>query len=421
MKIVIVNQHTCNRGDEAAGRAVIESLLNEFPNSKIDVLYRYAGKYPPIWNNTDRVKHYTEIKHFFNKKFMLLYYVEIFFNLLLCIFKSSYFIGKSGEICKKINEADIVVNAPTGPDIGDIYRDKVSIINLLFSVLQRKPTFIYGSSVGPFKIFWLREISKFLFNKMTYICVREDVSLKSLQNLNLKNKNITSSIDAALQRKISNSNAEKLYEKAGFSLNKKNIGITPLAYLWYPNEVRNIKTQNKVEENLVKIIDEITKNGDTNVFFFPQLFHFEEYMKMGKSDMPIINSIITKVQKPEFCKVVPPEYDSDCQQSMISKLDYFIGMRYHSIIFSIKMRIPVIGICYEHKANGFLEKIGFSKLIINLKDFIDNESILTDKIIYIENNKNAIINNINKILPDLEFLSTKGTRLIKKCYENNFF
>ena len=38
MQILIVNQHTCNRGDEAAGRAVIESLLQAFPDSKINVL-----------------------------------------------------------------------------------------------------------------------------------------------------------------------------------------------------------------------------------------------------------------------------------------------------------------------------------------------------------------------------------------------
>lgn len=413
MKIVIINQHSCNRGDEAAGRAVIDSLLKAFPDCTIDVLYRFIGEYPPIWYNTDRVHHYTELKYKYDKSKIVQYYFEIVWNFFIGILRlKKGFIGASGKIYEKIANADIIVNAPTGPNIGDIYKDKLYMLNLIFSVLTGKKTFMYGSSVGPFNIPWVKKWSKFLFERMNYICVREDVSLDYLKSLALKNKNITSSLDAAIQREIATDNAVELYKNAGFTLNKKNIGITPLAYLWYPKEMKNEETQEKVENNLVKVIDEITKNNDTNVFFFPQLFHCDGDLDIHKNDMPIINSIISKVNKPEFCKIIPNEYDSDMQQSMISKLDYFIGMRYHSIIFSVKMGIPVIGICYEHKANGFLEKACLPELIVNLSDFISDYNVILHKVDYINENRTTIVEKITKALPKLQKISNKGTHLI---------
>ena len=237
MNIVIVNQHTCNRGDEAAGRAVIESLLNEFPYSKISVLYRFHGIFPPIDCNSERVKHYPEYKY--NKKHLVQFYLEIGWNFLLGILRQKKgFIGNSGKLYKKIANADIVVNAPTGPNIGDIYKDKFYIMNLLFAVLAGKKTFMYGSSVGPFNTPWLKKWSEFLFERMSIICVREDVSLGYLKDLNLKNKNIYSSLDAAVQREINTEKAIEYYNNAGFNLNKYNVGITPLAFPWYPKEIR---------------------------------------------------------------------------------------------------------------------------------------------------------------------------------------
>ena len=420
VKIVIVNQHTCNRGDEAAGRAVIDSLLKEFPECTIDVLYRFTGIYPPIDKDNERVHHYPEFKYIYDKNKKLQYYTEIIWNFLLGILRcKNGFIGPSGKIYKLIANADIVVNAPTGPNIGDIYKDKFYMMNLIFAELAGKKTFMYGSSVGPFNTPWVKKWAKFLFERMSYICVREDVSLEYLKELNLKNKNVTSSLDAAIQRDISTDNAIELYQNAGFDLNKINVGITPLAYPWYPKEIRNEETQEKIEENIVKVINEITKNNDTNVFFFPQLFSLIDNDEIGKNDMPIIKSIISKVDKPEYCFILPNDYDSDVQQSMISKLDYFIGMRYHSIIFSIKMGIPVVGICYEHKASGFLGKVGLKELIINLEDFTKTPNVVLKKIDYINTHNEFIQKTIEKNILELKSLSAKGTKIISEYLIRN--
>lgn len=415
MKIVIVNQHTCNRGDEAAGRAVINSLLNEFPDSTIDVLYRFEGNYPPIDKDNDRVHHYPQYKYKYDKSFMLVYYLELAWNFILGLLRlKNGYIGSTGQIYKIIANSDIVINAPTGPNIGDIYKDKIYMLNLIFAEISGKKTFMYGSSVGPFSIPWVKKWAKFLFERMKVICVREDISLGYLKELGLKNNNLYSSLDAAVQREISTENAEKYYVDAGFELNSHNVGITPLAFPWYPKDIRDEEHQQVIENNLAAIIDKITENGDTNVFFFPQLYSIKKDDEIGRNDMPIINSIISKVKQPEFCKVLPNEYDSDIQQAMISKLDYFIGMRYHSLIFSVKMRIPVVGICYEHKAIGFLEKAGQKELIVKLEDFYNNTDSVLKKIDYIKNNADYIKNSIEENLPKLENLSARGTILINE-------
>ena len=276
---------------------------------------------------------------------------------------------------------------------------------------------MYGSSVGPFNNKILRFWSKFLFNKMTFVCVRENISLQYLKDLQLTNKNIYSSIDAAIQKNICTDNAEELFNNSGLQLNKINIGITPLGYQWYPMAIRNEKSQIQIENNIAYIINKITENNDTNVYFFPQIFSFSGKNFIEQTDIPIINNIINKVDKPYLCKIIPAEYDSDMQQAMISKLDYFIGMRYHSIIFSIKMLIPVIGIYYEHKAVGFLEKIGLENLAVKIQDFLTNPDIVLEKIQYIKQNSSTIKLSIKSNLPKIKELSAFGTKLIKKYVE----
>lgn len=407
MKILIVNQFTCNRGDEAAGRAVIESLLKEFPDVTIDVLYKFIGNYPPIWEDTERVKHFPELKLIRGCE------IEIFLNfVLLLLGKKNNFIGLSGKVFEHIQKADIVVNAPTGPNIGDIYKDKAYITNLFIAILFGKKTFMYGSSVGPFKTRWIRKAAKYIFDRMEHVCVRDEISFNYLKQLNLKNKNIHCSLDAAVQRKIDISNASKLYEKAKIPLNKPLVGVTPLAYQWYPIGMKFPLFQNKVENNMIEILNSLIDKNDNNIVFFPQLFHKRNEATPGTTDLPIINSIIEKMKRPERAFIVPQHFDSDYQQSMISKLDFFIGMRYHSIVFSTKMLIPCVGICYEHKSKGFMKKSGIENLSVDLTNFIENPNIVLEKINYIQENKINIKEKLSKILPELELLSKKGTELI---------
>lgn len=413
MNILIVNQHTCNRGDEAAGRAVIESLLQTFPDAKIDVLYKWFGNFPPIDKDSEGVKHFTNIQYHWEKDKIYKLYIEIGLNMFLMLARSKYFVGKSGEICKKISDSDIVVNAPTGPNIGDIYKDKFYIITLIFAVLRGKKTFMYGSSVGPFKTNWLRHCAEFLFNRMNAVCVRDEISYEYLKELNLKNKNIYCSLDAAVQRVIDPYDADRLFEIAHIPITKTLVGITPLAYHWYPTEIRNESAQKQVETNIAYIINKLS-NNDTAFVFFPQLFHLYGQTDTENEDLTIINSIINKLNYKQNTYIVPTDFDSDKQQKMISKLNYFIGMRYHSIVFSIKNLVPCIGICYEHKSTAFMRQANVAELSIILKEFIEKPDLVFDKINYIKNNSDRIRQKISDNLPELEKISAKGTLLIKK-------
>ncbi len=417
--ILIVNQHTCNRGDEAAGRAVIDSLLKTFPDFHINVTYRWVGKFPAIWENSDRVTHRTDILSPAGKS--LKTYLEYFLNILFSIFRAKIYFGEFGKICKLIDNSDLVVNAPTGPNIGDIYQDKVYTSNLLFAVLRGKKTVMYGSSVGPFvQNKKLKFIAKFIFERMDFVCVRDEISFGYLKSLKLKNKNLYSSLDAAIQRKIDIEDSKKYYETKELAKNKYNIGITPLAYPMYPKAIRNPETQEIVEQNLVLAINKLTENNDVNIYFFPQLFSLDgKSTKLNENDNLTIESIISKVNKPQFCKIVPNEYDSDIQQKMISELNYFIGMRYHSIIFATKMNVPCVGIYYEHKAKGFMEKVGIIDLGVSIDDFINKSDLIMDKLEYISNNEEIIRQKIRTNMIELAKLSSKGTELILKHCVNS--
>ena len=77
----------------------------------------------------------------------------------------------------------------------------------------------------------------------------------------------------------------------------------------------------------------------------------------------------------ERIQVCPPDIDSYAQQVLISKLFCLISMRYHPVIFAAKGNTPFISICYEHKAEGFARKVGFTDFTIPVERISAKEII----------------------------------------------
>ncbi|MBA7525649.1 hypothetical protein ES705_17802 [subsurface metagenome] len=87
-----------------------------------------------------------------------------------------------------------------------------------------------------------------------------------------------------------------------------------------------------------------------------------------------------------------------------------ISMRYHPNIFAAKGNIPSICIYYEHKAKGFMEKLGRIDLMINIEEI--SASKIIDKFTYLEGNYNTIKEQLKKRTTQLKEESQKTTEII---------
>lgn len=70
--------------------------------------------------------------------------------------------------------------------------------------------------------------------------------------------------------------------------------------------------------------------------------------------------------------VVDENRSSDVQQAIISGARLVVGARYHSIVFALNNNVPFISLSYEHKMKGLLEKLGFTKDMVEIQDIFDD-------------------------------------------------
>ncbi len=85
-------------------------------------------------------------------------------------------------------------------------------------------------------------------------------------------------------------------------------------------------------------------------------------------------------------------------------------MRYHPNVFATKGNVPSICIYYEHKAKGFMDKVGLTDLMIDVEEI--SASKIIDKITYLEDNYNTIKELLKKRTPQLKEESQKTTEII---------
>ncbi len=377
IKIVITNSHGNNRGDEAAQRSMINSLKTLIPNAEFTVL-TVSPDGLQLQENVRILRTFSA-----SKKTVLFIVLWTFFRSLgirLPTFNKGHNIF---EAIEEMANADIIISAPGGPYFGDLYASheiQEHLLHICVSKILRKPVMIYGPSMGPFKKRWRNIIRKYILNKVEIITLRDHISMKHLDNLNLTKPLVYLTADSAFQDIIDINKdevkgillKEKIIKAQNKNVNKKIlIGITPAGAEWnYRYSTKPQKNQEKYNQIIAKIIDYLIDKFDATIVFFPQLYG-------NSDDMPLINEIVKMVDRKDNVKVLSKTWNSEIQQAVISQMDLVIGNRYHSVIFALKGKIPTVCLAYEHKSVGIMHMVGLDKFVININDLTYENLIVT--------------------------------------------
>ncbi len=409
IKIIITNSHANNRGDEAAQRNLIDNLRKFVPSAKILVLTG-STRGLELQKGIDKSQTFVASK--------ISFFLIILWALLrsrgirLPFFKNR----KTFKLLEKMATADLIISSPGGPYIGDLYIShelNEHLLHIYLAKIFKKPTMIYAPSMGPFKSGWRNKIRKYILNKVEIITLRDHISKKYLDSLQLTHPLIYLTADSAFQS-IININKEKITKlmikekiiKNRAQLKRKMIvGITPAGSRWnYKNSENPEKRQKQYNLILAKTIDYIIDKLNATVVFFPQLY--------GESnDLPLIYNIIKLVDKKADVKVFSKKWNSDIQQAIISQMDLFIGNRYHSIIFALKGKVPVVCLAYEHKAIGVMNAVKLNKFVIKINNL--SYKILTNKVDLAWEKKEKIKNTLKSQINTIRKLSLVNSILVR--------
>lgn len=352
MNILIINAHWDNRGDEAAIRSMIMELL-ALPNVSHIAIQRAIGEFG--W--FPKIPNVTVIGEF--PKSGKIGKIEY---LLAKKSKGKILVSKEAkEFYKALKGCDIVLHAPGGPSIGDIYynQEVIKLRRLDLVVEMNKKLMFYAPSMGPFEKKERNNERYKILSRAKRIVLRESMSKEFLKELNLDDRAIVT-LDSAFQYEFNETQYQNEYD-AYVTLSSfidkykgKVIGMTVTDLQWntkYTNSGVDITIKNTFERMVCKLSEE-----GWGIVFIPQLFgngNDRLYMQSFAND---------------HCFVMDDVHDCFFQQYVIKKMYAVIGMRYHSNIFSAKMGTPFISITYEQKMKGFMEKADLMDYCIDIRE-----------------------------------------------------
>lgn len=394
MKIVIINCHWDNRGDEAAIRAMIDELQVKYPAANIYV-QRALGKFGTFPEN-DHVKVLPPFPIGGKKR-------KIQEHISIATRGRINLTSGAKAFYKAINGADIVLHAPGGPSIGDIYlpQERIKLKRLMAVKKAGIPYAFYAPSMGPFKNKERNPMRKEILEGASLICLREDISARMVKEF-VPSSNPIVTLDSAFQHDIDmQTNEEQLNKytelKDFIGDGQAVIGVTITDLQWNSLYKDDGKTKENIRKTFVQFIQEITELG-YKVLFIPQLFD-------GANDYEYMKSFANP-----SCYVMSDKFDCYFQQYIIGRIKAVVGMRYHSNIFSAKMGTPFVSVSYEQKMQGFMKKAGLLEYCLPISELSSDN--LRNKFENMMNNYVEYKNSLEIKKKEFKKESSKTTELV---------
>lgn len=224
-------------------------------------------------------------------------------------------------------------------------------LDFSLAALSGKPYLLYNQSVGPFSD--SRDaaiVRRHLLGAEAVIC-REELTVKRLDNMGLRN--LVRGADIAFHLRAEPSDALKKY---GYDPDHKNIGLT----------VRNCLPtgrQGVFESEMAAFISESLSSDPGLIFYFmPQVIFREgsdNDLLVSRRVQGLVDSAVA-----DRAIVVDEDLHPAHLRYVIGQMDAFIGNRMHSCIFALSGGVKTIAVSYEPKTAGIMAMLGLSSYVV---------------------------------------------------------
>lgn len=361
MNILLINQPLDNRGDESAHKALLRSLVTKIPNVHITVLF--------IGNSMKSIKEFevnsnaiTYIRIIPQKGWTKIGKYGLIFSPYLWFLHPTL-----RAIIKYYRKADLILCAPGGICMGG-FQNWPHLYSLYIAKFLNKKLAYYGRSFGPFpektlsnKLF--KKYSLKMLNYFYFLSIRDNKSEKLAQILNIK---YITTVDSAF---LDTPHIDIPIEISDLYKSSPYIVFVPNSLIWhyaYKNKI-NKEISLSFFSHLTEILLKTFPNS--KILMLPQIYDFEIPQN---GDMYFFYEIKDKL-KDDRIIVLSEQYSSDVQQAIISKSQFVVGARYHSIVFAINNKRPFISLSYEHKMTGLLETLNQTENMIDITKALDTK------------------------------------------------
>lgn len=243
------------------------------------------------------------------------------------------------KISKEIKGCDLFISGG-----GSLLQDQTSTRSLMYylfiikiALFYKKRTMLYANGVGPINSKNNAEKVKSTINRIDLITLREEYSLKLLEEIGITKPKIKITADPVLTTSpIERDDVTEIFAKEGIAPEGKYIGVN----------IRRWKGSQDLGIQLAQSLKYIYEEYGLMPLFIP----------MSGDDMEIINNMKQSMEIPY--KALTKVYQPEELIGIAGELAIVLAMRLHTLVYSSIARIPMIGLVYDPKIKGYLEYIG---------------------------------------------------------------
>lgn len=308
-------------------------------------------------------------------------------------------------VAQKYLNADLVISAS-----GISFNDNFGLIKIYhFTKYLQIPLFLnmrvikFTQTLGPFDSLYNRIIAKLVLNNIHSIMPRGRHSIENLNKINVKN-NVHSFPDIAMTLDAQRSEkADKIISKLH---GKSIIGFSPnIVCKRLDNKKEYVNSLKKLCKHIME------KYDDSYILFIPHTI--EEQNLNKEDDYSICNELEKQINDYQRSEVVNTlDYTPEEIKWLISKCDFYIGSRFHSLIASISSFVPSIAIGWHWKYNEMMEWVELENNVIQYWDLNEEKLLKLFESNY--NNKMEVKSKLEYIVPKI---SEKANGAIKYIAE----
>lgn len=196
---------------------------------------------------------------------------------------------------------------------------------------------LYANGIGPVSRRINRYFTSKIINLVDVITLREEASRLELETLGIKKPEIIITADPALGLLPADSEEiQQIFAKEGIPLDRPLIGLSVRKWAGYEGYSRII----------AQAADYLEEKYNAKLIFIP--LHFP-------SDLSVAEDISSKMKHSPI--ILRNRYGIDKTLGIIKRMDLILGMRLHALIYAVSLSVPVIGLIYDPKVQGFLEYV----------------------------------------------------------------
>lgn len=210
---------------------------------------------------------------------------------------------------------------------------------IMLAKLLGKKTMLYGQGIGPINSQFYRRLAAFIIKKVDLVTVRDKESRDFLIGLGLKGKDIAVTADPVFYLSPENNNQiqgrELLAEEGIKAANSKLIGIS----------VRPWADESYLEE-IAKAVEKLATASDGEILIIPM--HPDYDLVVSEKLLELLNG---------QANILRGDYTPLEMIAIFGELDFLLGVRLHSLIFSLIQGVTFVAISYDPKVDSLLRGI----------------------------------------------------------------